>query len=616
MNKEEIKKSIPKKLEKLIKDQFQVWQDYFDEFLDYKRWNDKYILEKRSTKKVHVRSIFSILQNLYSIFVIDERKVSFVSNEYEWENITRLYNKLAEYDYQKMNKIAFDFLKVYYAFIYWIGATRIATWDEETNTPVLESVNTMNLILDPNEIKRWAKRRFIWVKTKISIQELEQIPWYFDLYWLDNTGNKMKEVEIYHHYTRYDWKVYLTSWLWDCSRLIRVVEIDAKWSFADTFWFSLFIPWNIWNGQVADIIELGVEYQMMMSQITNLMLIQAKKDVLWEDRLVNINKVDFEFLKMWSPGGRNIPVELEEWEALNNVLFQIPKEQGSQRPAEWINILEKLKQEATWVTPITQGLPTWQNMTKWEVQILQANANGKFSLIMGALIRSDKEFWMTWQSFYSLYFNGEKTIVLDYKHKSEYHLITRKDLWNNYLVWAVRVEATSEINKKKDEKFQKMIAVMPNVMPYMWKDEQIYFLRNVLELSWLEREEIEQYLPETLDEMKAKLELERLNLWQKASEPEIWENQLVFERVLKWWIPTGELAKAIALRRMLRMEEMKQQAEWMWQMQAWMEAMQDWQEQGAWQTANNFKNMANISQAQTMSQILNSKWVISNNDVM
>jgi len=302
MNKEEIKKSIPQKLEKLIKDQFQVGQDYFDEFLDYKRWNDKYILEKRSTKKVHVRSIFSILQNLYSIFVIDERKVSFVSNEYEWENITRLYNKLAEYDYQKMNKIAFDFLKVYYAFIYWIWATRIATWDEENNVPVLESVNTMNLILDPNEIKKWAKRRFIWVKTKISIQELEQIPWYFDLYDLNHTENKMQEVEVYHHYTRYNDKVYLTSWLWDCSRLIRIVEIEAKWSFADTFWFSLFIPWNIWNGQVADIIELGVEYQMMMSQITNLMLIQAKKDVLWEDRLVNINKVDFEFLKMWSPG--------------------------------------------------------------------------------------------------------------------------------------------------------------------------------------------------------------------------------------------------------------------------------------------------------------------------
>jgi hypothetical protein len=47
---------------------------------------------------------------------------------------------------------------------------------------------------------------------------------------------------------------------------------------------------------------------------------------------------------------------------------------------------------------------------------------------MTFLIKSDKEFRITWQAFYRQYFDGTKNIVLDYKYKTEYYEITRKDL--------------------------------------------------------------------------------------------------------------------------------------------------------------------------------------------
>lgn len=593
-------KQIPEELKKLIKEQHKIWKEYFDKYLADKKDNDKYLLEKKSDKKVHVRSLFSMLQNLYSIFVIDERKVSFIASNYEWENITRMYNKLAEYDYVKMNKSAFDFIKVYYWFIFWIWATRIAGWDKEENLPILESVNTMSLILDPDEIIKWSKRKFIWVKKKIPLETLRNDPWFFDLWQISQTEEKLKEVDVYYHYTRYEDEVYLTAWLGESpEKLIKVEKFSKRSGLWDTFWFSLFIPWSIWNWQIGDLIELGSEYQIVMSQITNLMLIQARKDVLWEDRLINVNKVDIEFLsKCWTPGGRNIPVELKEWEVLGNVLMQLPKEQWSQKAAEWIQLLENLKQEATWISPITQWMVSDQNMTKWEVQTLQANANMKFSLVMTFLIRSDKEFWLTWQSFYRQYFNWKKNIVLDYKYKTEYLEITKKDLGWEFTAGAVRIEAKSEITRRKKEKYQNMLAIMPNVMPMMSEENQKSFTRDLMEVVGFEREETIAYIPESPDEILAKIDLEKLNRWLDPSEPELGQKHEIFERIFMQAIPSEKVAKAIAERRMLRITEGQQ-------------AMQP-------EIENNMTNMQNISQAQTMSKILNEdNWqnLITNADI-
>lgn len=588
---QEIKKTIPEELKKLIKEQHKIWKEYFDKYLADKKDNDKHLLEKKSTEKVHVRSLFSMLQNLYSIFVIDERKVSFIASNYEWENITKMYNKLAEYDYIYMNKSAFDFIKVYYWFIFWIWATRIAGWDKEENLPILESVNTMSLILDPDEIIKWSKRKFIWVKKKIPLETLRNDPWFFDLWQISQTEEKLKEVDVYYHYTRYEDEVYLTAWLGESpEKLIKVEKFSKKSGLWNTFWFSLFIPWNVWNWQVWDLIELGVEYQIMMSQITNLMLIQAKKDVLWEDRFVNTNLVDIEFLaKPWTPGWRNIPIELEEGQVLSNAILQLPKEQPSQQANIWLNLLENLKQEATGISPITQWIVSDQNMTKWEVQTLQANANMKFSLVMTFLIKSDKEFWSTWQAFYRQYFNWTKNIVLDYKHKTEYFEITRKDLGWEFTAWAVRIEAKSEINKRKKEKHQNMLAIMPNVIPMMTEENQKSFTRDLMEVAGFEKEEVIVYLPESPDEIQAKIDLEKLNSGEEASEPKIWQKHEIFERIFTQAIPSEKVAKAIAERRALRAQEAQEQ-------------VQVPQEQ--W----NFNNMQNISQAQTMSKILNEEW--------
>ena len=599
--KQEFKKTIPEELKKIIKEQYEIWRNYFNNFLAYKKWNDKYILERKSDDRVHIRSIFSILQNLYSIFVIDERKVSFFWSDIQWEDITRAYNRLAEYDYKAMNKTDFDFVKVYYWFIFWIWATRIAGWNKEENMPELEAVNSMWLILDPAEIIHKTKRRFIWISKKIAAEKITTQNWFFDIWQIDDKQKKLEEIEIYHHYTRYNEKVYLTTWLWEwCDKLIKVEEFSKNSGLWENFWFSLFTPWPIWNWQLWDLIELWVEYQKMLSQIINLMLLQAKKDVLWEDRLVNVNKVDIENFSKWTPGGRNIPVELEEWEVLNNVLMQIPKEQWSQKASEAISIAEQLKQEATWVSPITQWMVSDQNMTKWEVQTLQANANMKFSLVMTFLIKSDIQFWMTWQAFYRQYFDWTKNIFLDNKFKPEYYQIKRKDLWNNFTVWAVVIKATSEINREKREKYQKMLAIMPNIVQFMSEENQKAYVRNLLTLSWFEKEEAESYIPEWPDEILARIDLERLNRWLDPSEPELGQKHEIFERIFMTAIPSEKVAKAIAERRMLRVTE--------------------WQQTAQWETPmENMTNMQNISQAQTMSKILNEdNWqnLITNQDIL
>ncbi len=581
------KKVLADHHKKMIQDQYQQGQAYFDTYLSHKKGNDAYILEKKSDKKVHVRSIFSMLQSLYSIFYIDERKVSFVASEFEGESITKMYNKLAQYDYKHMNKANFDFMKAYYGFIFGIGATRLVSWDSEKNIPTLENISTLSLILDPNEMKYGTKREFIGIKKCIKARYLTEEKGYFDLP-VYSKEEQEKEVDIYHHYTRIDDEVVLTTWLGkSCGKLIKIEYFPKNSGLWENFGVSLFIPWKIGNGQVADLIELGAEYQKMASKITNLMLIQAQKDVLGEDRIVNINKVDIEYLSKGSQGGRNIPAELEEGETLANVLFQLPKEQPSHKAPEGINLLENLKQQSTGLSPINQGMVSDASMTKAEVQTLQANSNMKFRMIMDFLLKSDEDFWLSWQGFYRANFNGKKNIVLNNKYKTEYFSITNKDIkTGEFVVGSVMIKSASEIKKENQSKLQKMLATMPNLVPYMEKENQILYMRRICELNDIPEDEVLIYLPESMDEMKAKADLEKLNAGKPASEPQPWENHRIFIHIFKQGIPNEQNAQAIAQRTMMMLEAQQQQ-------------MQAPQEQG------NMKNMQNISQAQATSQLLN-----------
>lgn len=86
-----------------------------------------------------------------------------------------------------------------------------------------------------------------------------------------------------------------------------------------------------------------------------------------------------------------------------------------------------------------------------------------------------------------------------------------------------------------------------------------------------------------------------------ASEPKLWQNHEVFEKIFSLAVPSEKVAKAIAERRMLKINEAQNQNQEMPQEQ--------------W----NFNNMQNISQAQTMSKILNNdnKWnLITNENIL
>jgi|GEM_PF-6264205 hypothetical protein len=56
-----------------------------------------------------------------------------------------------------------------------------------------------------------------------------------------------------------------------------------------------------------------------------------------------------------------------------------------------------------------------------------------------------------------------------------------------------------------------MLAIMPNVMPMMSEENQKSFTRDLMEVVGFEREETIAYIPESPDEIQAKIDLEKLN---------------------------------------------------------------------------------------------------------
>ncbi len=313
----------PEKLEKIksqIKKEYSEWQEFYNTWIAPKRDNAKYLLWEKSSKKIHVRSIWSILQTLLSIFYIDVRKVVFSSQWSEWEYIAETYNKLAEYDYKKMRKHLYDYIKVFYWLIYGIGILRIKWWDKKKNIPIIEYIPTLSAILDPHEFN-WELRRYFGCFKEIPIKEIQSDEKYIDRFSIKADNEVNDRVTLYNHYTKYDGKIYVTTWANEVWLLIKIEEFDFDSAVWEDFWVSVFQPYPIPGRVGADLIELWAEYQKFLSQIINLMLIQAKKDVLWEDRIIDITKIDFKDLQKQQIWWNNIPVEPEPGENLSNMII-------------------------------------------------------------------------------------------------------------------------------------------------------------------------------------------------------------------------------------------------------------------------------------------------------
>lgn len=563
-------------LKKKMKQEYQIGYNYVNEKRTKKNREYKFFMESLSNWELTAQIMSQIQDSLMSINYLDEEKIEFLWAMWlKWHQKSDLINKSAKYDYKKMDKAMYDYYKDWDKYFYGRWWFIINWWDNYNQCITLDKIDIMTVIPDPTENYLWTDRRFIWFEGVIDREDITEEDWYFNIDQIKKGKLSAKEeaelsridkrslwtysdsnaVYTYTHYMYFEKKAYMTIWANTRNLLIKVVEIEPITKeekdnykkidfpvFIDCFGKP--IPWDWFWPCVPD---QSLETQKAISELLNLQRHLAIRNAFWEDKLVNIDKVDIDSLKNLTKEPKYIPVEWDEEEEINlsNVIVPIAKEQESRSADNFQWTLEKYLQINTGINPIVSWqIPQWQQ-TKAEIQTAQLNANGMFLYTSKISKQINKRFWkmrLRW-TYYNVY-KKNITVPRGKKIPDSYELI-REDFEPSN-IFDVQIETKSEISAKNQKKLATLLSIWPTlVQGNTDKMSLTTYKRELWRAAELEEEIVESLVPETNDERLAYDNLNLIINWETPSAPQVWEDHETFIKIYYLASPSKIRDKAI-----------------------------------------------------------------------
>lgn len=598
-------------LKKQVHKEYKLWLEHVATQRSQKRnLMNKLIQQPDKVGKVYSRLFWRYMKLHMAINILDWIIVTFtpqITNNFESSEIASKTNKVAKFDYEAMKMFFIDFEVKWNIWFYWLWIKWIVWWDVDEKIPLVESIDPLSVIPDPNNYI-WSDMRFIWFERRENIYDLTEDKWFFDVdeiisrKWQtsievqENISSRQNAflypvwisdewlVDIYYHYTCYKGKKYLSVWLSDRNILIKIVELKPKTKaekrnpnkikYPVYLYRSNPVPWLFFWISLWDEIW---QFQDVETILDNLEMILARKNAMWEDKFVNTSVVDIKTLQSKKPWWRYIWVKLEEWDNIWNNVFSIPNDNPWNLPEYVSQKITRKTQETTWLSDVAFWVSPQGNQTKWEIQTLQQNLNQFLSYMTQNIMKTEKEFWGEWWYRYYVY-------NLSARSKKFISLTTSWDIADQYefkrnefildVPVIVQVKSKAQEDAKKEKKFAKMQMIMwtilPNLKPWSYAFNEM--LRKYLEFGWLERSEIMTYMWYNADEIEALDWLDLINMWIKPNSPEQWQDYETFIRVyslakdssIKTEIVNEYLDALKQQNKLLRQQWMMPQPEW-WQ---------------------------------------------------
>ena len=206
-----------------------------------------------------------------------------------------------------------------------------------------------------------------------------------------------------------------------------------------------------------------------------------------------------------------IPVQTITGGIGQNIFYdQMPN--PSQFPYQVVNDLEN-RAESNTTSSLSFGQALPGSQTKAEIQTLMQNSNQLLAEISNNYLRGQKDYYEAHYEAYDEYMSPRKSKKITLKSKgSSRSLSLKKKEFVAGGKFTVYVESTEEIRKKNDQNFAKLQSlaglVLQNMKPGYGMNQ---FLRKMIDLLSIDELNPTIYIPESVDEMKAKMNLELLN---------------------------------------------------------------------------------------------------------
>lgn len=498
-----------------------------------------------------------------SINVLDGILVNFTPMGWNVaQEVSDKAHKVATYDYEAMDMFDVDWQVKWNVGLYWLWAKVFPWWDGIDKRPICESIDPLCIIPDPH-YQNAKDMRFIWFEQRENIFNLTEKDGYFwvqeiiDRKWeasgeLDETRASQLNpngypvtiaddgmIDIYHHYMIIEWKKYLTSWVGHRKILVKIVEIlpknksekrdPRKIRFPVEFFRSNPVSWLFFGASFWD--EIG-QYADAETVLDNLELILARKIAMGDDKFINTSIVDIKTLQSKTPGGRLIPVKLEDNEDIRSSIFTVPQDNPWQLPQYASQKLRTRQEETTWMSDVAFWVSPQGDQTKAEIQTLQQNLNGILSYAITMLMRSEKRCWEIWYSYYvhNLHAKSIKFIAITRGWGVSNIFEFKKSDFIVDMPVMVNIKSKAQEKQKKERKFARfqviMGTVLPNVQPWSYAFNEI--MREYMSLGELEKDDILKFIPYTVDEIDAMEGLILLEWDEKPASPADWQDYDIF----------------------------------------------------------------------------------------
>lgn len=616
-----------------ISQEYDYWYNHIEAKRQIRRDDLKLYVKESQWDVVDIHSIFTTIQTLMAIHYLNEIAVEFTPRKPWDEERARNANLVAKYDYNEMRLSVKDYVWLLNTLLYWCWIQTSGWFDFTSICPIIDNVNTLAYIFDPKGWQTIDDHRFFWIETEMTMQEMKQasfknyqdlwnITWTIELNWNavdiarwqgwqeDFTNNR--KYQIYIAWTIYEWRKYIAVTSKDFKTLLKLNRLEpvyleeekdpSKIKFPIALKYYSYLPWDSMWITPFDLLR---SKQKGYSALFNLMLQMAYKNAGGWDRLINTRKVkDLSWLATPTLDWKLIPVELERWESLNDVILYTQKDTPTQLPQELKNWLQEETILDTWIDRNTQWvLAQWSN-TLWEREMAQKNANLRFLLQSKQLMMWEIFRWKyLWHRQYSANLKSieKKEFILETGYNEDFHSFQKDDfVWSDPL--NLKIQSKAEVEQEMQQmKADRMASYPQQIQEAMaeWQKRKVLILqRNRMRDIWESDERIMQIYPYSVDELKArdKFKILKLAIWikDKAKQEMVAKEWLRINSIdeehnvyieLFQTLPESEIKrKAINMRYEIIKEKeqlMAQEQALNWQMEQW------WQESGATMSAWN-----------------------------
>lgn len=180
------------------------------------------------------------------------------------------------------------------------------------------------------------------------------------------------------------------------------------------------------------------------------------------------------------------------------------------------------------------------------------------------LLIGEKKFWdILWYRVYQENFKaGQKKQILINSGLGRVPQVIQKDDFNTLGDVYITIDSKSDVEQRKEKDGT---AFMANAGIFLQNSgsefSKNHVLRKLATLSGMSEEESYVVIPETFDEMNAKLDLELINRDEEAADVESGQDHTTYLAIYEQAYNTPAKLKAIAARRMALMKDMQMQAQ-------------------------------------------------------